>query len=129
MFITGGGHGNFIWLFLFLFVDLLGIYFPLMAVLAIDLRSRFVRIVFGSLILFNLAMSSIMIFGWINEVGDERPSEFTRQLQVNGIEFIVFCAALHFLPTVVFSTFLVIAFWRRSEYTDNDNSVQALGLE
>ena len=38
MMLTGGGHGNFIWCLLFLFVEFVGLYFPLMAILAVDLR-------------------------------------------------------------------------------------------
>lgn len=108
MLLTGGGHGNFIWFMMFLLIEFFGLYFPLMAVLSIDLRSLLIKIIFGSLIGFNLIASSIMIYGWITEVGENgKPSDFSKMVQVSGIESIVICAAAHFLPTVIFAFLLI----------------------
>lgn len=108
MLATGGGHGNFVWFGLFIFVEFLGLYFPIMAVLALNLRSRMTKIVFGSLILFNLVASVIMILGWMTESGEDgRPSDFSRQIEINGLGVVLFCIAFHFLPTVVFAFLLI----------------------
>jgi hypothetical protein len=111
MLATGGGHGNFIWIGLFIFVEFLGLYFPIMAVLAMNLRSRMTKIVFGSLILFNLVASVIMILGWITEAGEDgRPSDFSRQMEISGLGVILFCGAFHLLPTAFFGFLLIRSF-------------------
>jgi hypothetical protein len=119
MLITGGGHGNFIWLFLFLFPEFLGLYFPLMLVLSVDLRSIFAKSLYGALIAFNLVVSAIMINGWVSEPGnDDRPSDYSRMVEINGIGTVLFMAALHFLPTLVFLLIWIRAF--RSPRSAND---------
>ena len=107
LFATGGGHGNFIWFGLFFFAGCFGLYYPIMAILAIDLRERFIRIVFGGLIVFNLAASIIMIVGWITEQGGDRASDFSKVIQHSGLGSVVFCAAMHFWPTILFSVLLI----------------------
>jgi hypothetical protein len=107
MLLTGGGHGNFIWVGMFLFVEFFGLYFPLMAILAVDLRRRFTKVVFGSLMVFNLVASSIMIAGWIGESGGDRPSDYEKMMQISGSDWVVFSAAVHFLPTLIFAVLLI----------------------
>ena len=100
---TRGWHGNVIWFFLFLFAGLLGLYFPLMAVLAVDLRSRIVKAIFGSLIGFNLVITTVMISAWVTETGGYTPPhDFSITVQANGIGVVLICAAAHFLPTLIF---------------------------
>ena len=65
--ITGGGHINFIWLMMFVFIEFFGLYFPLMTVLSFNLRLMVPRIIFGSLIFFNLIAITLMIYGWLTE--------------------------------------------------------------
>lgn len=57
MMLTGGGHGNFIWFILFLIAGFLGLYYPHVATLAVNLRSLVVKVIFGSLIGFNLVVN------------------------------------------------------------------------
>lgn len=121
MLLTGGGHGNFIWLGLFLFVEVFGLYFPLMSALAVDLRPWFAKIVFGSMIGFNLIASTIMILGWVNEPGvGERPSDFSRNVQVSGIESVVLWAFIHFLPTFIFAFLLTRSILARDSLVNED---------
>jgi hypothetical protein len=117
--ITGGGHGNFIWLWLFIFVEAFGLYFPFMSFLAADLRSWLSKIVFGSLICFNLLASIVLIIGWVNEPHGGKPSDFSRMVQISGIESVVFFAAVHFLPTMIF-VFLLIKALIQAEEPDDD---------
>jgi hypothetical protein len=126
MLATGGGHGNFIWLMLFVFVEFFGIYIPLMAILAVDLRSRFVKIVFGALIGFNIVASCILIGGWITEAGEN--SDFSRQMEINGFESFPIFAALHFLPTFVFGLLLIRAIWRSGAATE-ESAASVLDLQ
>lgn len=126
MSITGGGHGNFIWLGLFVFIEFFGLYFPLMIVLAFDLRSQLRKIIFGSLIAFNLVASTVMILGWATETetAGERPSDFAKMIQINGIGFVIFCALAHFLPTIIFAFLLTRSILFNKSLSDDDDLVR-----
>jgi hypothetical protein len=58
---TGGGHGNFVWFMLMFFPGIAGLYYPLMAVLAVDLRSFNAKVVFGGLLALNVIVSLLML--------------------------------------------------------------------
>jgi|GEM_PF-6269227 len=96
---TGGGHGNFIWFMLFLYVDLGGFYFPAMAVLMVSLYDRSTLKVFGILGLLNLVGSIVLIAAWM--LGGWSTSSFDRQHPMSASQ-LIFCGFLHFLPTVIF---------------------------
>lgn len=125
MLATGGGHGNFIWFLMFMFIEFVGLYFPLMAVLAINLKSFIVKVIFGSLIGFNLIASTIMIIGWIfeTETYGRDVNDFERMLQVNGIGMVIFSTGAHFLPTVIFLFLLIRSILFGTSLTDEDDSV------
>ncbi len=106
MLATGGGHGNFIWFILFLTVEFIGLYFPLMAILAVDLRRRATKMIFGTLIGFNLIASSVVILGWIQELPDGKPTDFQKMTQY-GVKGVIFNVAVHFLPTILFAGLLI----------------------
>lgn len=107
--LTGGGHVNFIWFLLFFFVEFCGLYFPLMAVLAVNLRGMFLKTIYGGLIGFNLIVSVVMIADWVTEEGTDRLSDFERTVNANGHGAVVLFALIHFLPTLVFSVLLLRA--------------------
>jgi len=117
---TGGGHVNFIWIFLFVSVGFLGLYYPVMAVMTVDLRSRVIRLIFGCLIGFYLLASTIMIVGWMKEPATDRASDYSRALQANGIPGILFCAFFHFLPTIIFAFFLTMSIFRRDSRPEEE---------
>lgn len=118
---TGGGHVNFIWFWMFFTVNMFGLYFPIMAVLAVNLSGRTIRFAFASLLLVNFFTSSVMLYGWVNEPPKDRASDFTRALAVNGWDGLMFCAFLHFLPTIVFSA-LCFAVTRIKPFSEEENS-------
>ena len=120
--LTGGGHVNFIWFLLFFFVEFCGLYFPLMAVLAVDLRkSGFLqKTIFGSLIGFNLVVSVVMIADWVTAEGTDRPSDFERTVNANSYGEVVMFGLIHFLPTLVFSVFLLRAIKNREPGENGD---------
>lgn len=105
--LTGGGHVNFIWSFLFFVVEFFGLYFPLMAVLLIDLRRMWVKSIYGVLLAFNLIVSTLMIVDWVTARDTDRPSDFKRTVNANGLFSVVIFATIHFLPTLVFLVFLL----------------------
>lgn len=124
MLITGGGHGNFVWFVMFMTVDYFGLYFPLMSVMAVDLRPKLIKIVFGSLIGFNLIASSIFLLCWVIgiPVGAAEKNDFSEMLRINGIGWILICAAAHFLPTIIFSFLLIKSIMFGSSLSDDDRS-------
>jgi len=125
MLATGGGHGNFIWFLLFLFVEFVGLYFPLMCVLAVNLKSFFVKVIFGSLIGFNLIASTIMVLGWIldTEPGRNGTTDFERMMNINGVGWIIFSIAAHFLPTLIFAFLLVRSILLGTSLGKDDDNV------
>jgi hypothetical protein len=118
---TGGGHVNFIWFWMFFTVNMFGLYFPIMAVLAVNLSRRTTRFAFAALLFVNFFTSAVMLYGWVNELPTDRASDFTRALAVNGWDGLGFCAFLHFLPTIVLSG-LLFAVTRIRPFTDEENS-------
>lgn len=127
MLATGGGHGNFLSLMLFIFVEFFGLYFPLMAILAVNLRTFIVKVIFGSLIAFNLIFSCIMIIGWITDTEIARNSltDFDMVIQSNGTFWVVFMIGAHFFPTLIFAFLLLksILFGESLPYEDDSVSL------
>ena len=123
MLITGGGHGNFVWLMMFLFVEFFGLYFPIMAVLSVDLRSRATKLVFGSLILFNLIGSFVLIGGWIFDTSDKSSRDFAKAWERGDFSSILFCVVVHFLPTIFFTFQLIKEMYSGSDSPDDDQMV------
>ena len=118
---TGGGHGNFVWIMLFIFVNCFGLYFPIMAMLGVNLRSYSVRMIFSCLLAANLVASIVMIAGWITETsGDGMPTDFERSYNVVGASGLIICGVIHFLPSVLFLVLLIRSFLSTDEITGTD---------
>jgi hypothetical protein len=122
MMLTGGGHGNFIWFIAFLTAGILGLYYPVMAFLAVDLRPLLAKVIFGSLIVFNLIVSLIWIIKWVTESDDGQPTDFQKMWQM-GSGWLLFAAFAHFLPTVVFLFVLIRSIFFGSSLSDDDQTV------
>lgn len=120
---TGGGHGNFIWFMVFFFVEFFGLYFPIMAALSVDLRSRTTKLVFGSLILFNLIGSLVLIGGWIFDTSDKSSRDFANAWERGNFSFALFCVFIHFLPTIFFAFQLIKAMYSGTDSPDEDQMV------
>lgn len=124
---TGGGHGNFIWFFLFLSVNFCGLYFPIMAALAVDLRENPAMIAFGSLLGFNLLASVGLIIVWLVGIENDWFDPFEKAYAAMGLWGLLFCAVLHFLPSIFFSIrFITSLMWGSSA---NDDEGIALNLK
>jgi hypothetical protein len=128
MFETGGGHGNFIWLMLLIFVNCFGLYFPIMAMLAVNLRSHSIRIFYGCLLAANVIVSTVLIVGWMTETSiDGRPTDFERTYQVVGASGLIFSAVIHFLPSIFFMVLLIRSLFA-SDKLSTDGDVRSLQL-
>lgn len=121
MMLTGGGHGNFIWFIAFLTAGLLGLYYPVMTFLAVDLRPLLAKVIFGSLIGFNLIVSLTWIIKWVTESGDGRPTDFQKMWQM-GPGLVIFSALAHFLPTIIFLFLLTRSVIFDSSFSDDDQT-------
>lgn len=127
MFETGGGHGNFVWIMLFIFVNCFGLYFPIMAMLAVNLRSHSVRMLFSCLLAANLIASIVVVVGWITETSsDGMPTDFEHSYKFVGVAGLILSAVIHFLPSVFFLFLLIRAFVWADKITEND--VPSLGI-
>jgi hypothetical protein len=125
---TGGGHGNFIWLMLVIFPGLLGIYYPLMAVLAVDLRPFAAKVVFGSLLGLNTITSIMLIAGWIGGSESEGRSDFEKTVNAIGFGGIVFSAVFHFVPTLFFLIILLRAATGGGSVAEDDYELTGIHL-
>jgi hypothetical protein len=59
MFITGGGHGNFLWLMLFFFAYIAGLFFPIAGFVAADLRPLSAKSTVVAILAVNLFLTVI----------------------------------------------------------------------
>lgn len=116
---TGGGHGNFIWFYLFMITGFYGFYYPIMASLSADLRPGVLKVVFGVLIIFNLVASAALITAWVFGLTGKRLDEFDKTFEAVGLWRLLFSGAVHFLPTVVFTFQWIMAIaWDTSPNDD-----------
>lgn len=127
MMATGGGHGNFGWFLIFVFVDFLGFFYPVMAALAFNLRSFFSKVVFGSLLLFNLIATLVLVFGWMFEVSEGKPTDFEKTWGRDPIG-VCFSASMQFMPILVLSFFIVREI-KFPSATENNESLINLDID
>lgn len=73
-----------------------------MAVLMTDLRDRSVLYLFGALGLLNLVGSIVIIVMWIFGVGLGSFGSYTSDRKHLSLPMLLFCAFVHFLPTLIF---------------------------
>jgi hypothetical protein len=104
MIATGGGHGNFIWLWLFIVTHFFGGFFIVMGALAVELRTATTRLVFASLITLNFATSTYHIEDWVRDT--QGTGDFATQWQRDPFT-VLLCGGLHFAPLVFFAGVLI----------------------
>lgn len=97
---TGGGHGSYMWISLFVIPELCGIYFAVMGFLGADLRASAFRWIFGILLSVNTIVSSIIIWG--NVANDP----YTIKAWSSDPSAAIFVTAIHVMPTVILATML-----------------------
>lgn len=98
MLLTGGGHGNFLWFMLFFFGQFVGLFFPLMGFLVVDLRSKWAKVLFGGLL-----ATSIFLTGYIlANPGEAGREDIFKSWYRDQIGFI-FYSVIHIIPFIAFT--------------------------
>ena len=115
MLITGGGHGNFLWFWLFCNTYFLGLFFPIAGLLVADLNPKSARISLAILLSVHfLALSGNLIFG-LGQMTDDIQRSWDRVTHTS----IVIMTIVHVLPPillVVILTMKQLAISRHQKY-------------
>jgi hypothetical protein len=122
MLLTGGGHGNFIWMILFFTAYFFGLFFPVMGALVVDLRSVIAKAVFGTFLFVSLLINVIMITPILLGSPGDTTTDFEKSL-ARDTAMVIFSAIVHFLPLAVLSLFLVRSIFLGEEIIENDEPV------
>ncbi len=96
--VTGGGHGNFIWLVTFLSGYFFGIFIPVMGFVGADLRPFWAKTTGVSLLALWLSFSILPVSGSDNGLIEDMARSWAR----SRLLFIVM-SFLHLIPTTVFT--------------------------
>lgn len=96
--VTGGGHGNFLWVSVFVFGYFFGLFIPVSAVIVSDPKPFWARVSGWCLVALTLALTIVSLvtfdegmMGDVSRSWDRSPSLF------------VFMSVLHFVPVAVFA--------------------------
>lgn len=100
---AGGGHGSYMWIYLFVIPELCGIYFAVMGFLGADLSNSVFRWIFGILLFVNTIISSVIIWG--NLTNDP----YTIKAWNSDPLVATFITAVHIVPTLILATMLVLS--------------------
>lgn len=110
MLVTGGGHGNFLWLFLFLSAYFFGGIFPAMGFILADLRPLWAK---ASGLAISIA--SIGITGFhLCFLGSEGTEDIIESWNRSPIGFVVL-SLIHILPLTAFIGLIVHSFYREKD--------------
>lgn len=116
---TGGGHGNFIWILMF-FPPMLGfLVFPIIGFLAVDLKARIYRIIFVLVMLFHYAGILIQLYGSEALLND------TRKIWAFQPGVTILCATIYLSVQMVIWAFFVRGLLSAS--ATDDGIVKTLG--
>ena len=120
LFITGGGHGNFLWFMAFLITFFCGLFFPIAGFLVVDLRKLWARIALLTLLFLNLFAT--LWFFW-SGLGDDGYEDLVKSWTRNFIGFIIF-SAIHIVPVLVLWIITLNKIWAAdSEESESDQYV------
>lgn len=113
-FITGGGHGNFIWLMLFYFAYLAGLFFPIAGFVLADLRPLWAKSTGIAVLIVNFVLT-VLHFATMGEEGSE---DLTKSWDRSSTGFMV-ASVIHVFPAVLLLALICRAFLiERSEATE-----------
>lgn len=107
MFITGGGHGNFLWLMLFFSAYLAGLFFPIAGFIVADLRPLWAKSTGIAVLVVNLLLT-VLHFATLGEEGSK---DLAESWDRSSTGFMV-ASVIHFFPAVlllalIFRSFLL----------------------
>jgi hypothetical protein len=97
MLVTGGGHGNFLWLMAFLVTFFGGIFFPVAGFLVADLRQVWARTALTVVLFLNLFATIFLFVGFLDEDGWQDISESWGR----SAFLFVFMSIAHILPVAI----------------------------
>lgn len=103
MMLTGGGHGNFLWFMLFLLAEVLGIFFPVLGFVVVDLRPIWAKITLGLLLALSLGTTAYLVAGGLGQDGMDDILKSWNQTPF----LFIFATTIHFAPFVVSITLLL----------------------
>ena len=112
---TGGGHGSFMWLFLFVIPNLCGLYFPLMGWLGANLSSYWTKLAFGCLLAVNFIISVVMAFSF------SMNDPYTEKAWNTDLIGAGFVSAILFVPNVIFLILFILSFFYSQSNDDEQN--------
>lgn len=125
--LTGGGHGNFIWMILFFTAYLFGLFFPIMGALAVDLRPIIAKAAFGTILTVSLSIHVIMTAPILSGSPGDMSSDLQKSW-ARGASMVIFSAIVHFLPMAVMTLILIRSIVFGAETIENDETT-TLGLK
>lgn len=96
MFITGGGHGNFLWLMLFFFAYIAGLFFPIAGFIVADLRPLWAKSTGLAILAVNLFLT-VLHFA---TMGEEGTKDLAESWDRSSTGFMV-AAAIHVFPAAL----------------------------
>ncbi|HQZ94789.1 MAG TPA: hypothetical protein PK108_14850 [Pyrinomonadaceae bacterium] len=96
MLITGGGHGNFLWFMLFAIAEFLGLFFPVVGFLVVDLHPKWAKIIFGGVLIASVFLTAYLILGGLGEDGT---ADLIKSWNRDQFGFIFF-SVIHIAPFV-----------------------------
>lgn len=121
--ITGGGHGNFLWAFLFFSAYIFGLFFPAMGFLVVDLRPLWARMI-GLLICFLVSvLTTYHLIVGLTDVGDGARNDILESWNRSSLGFVVM-SVIHVLPLLVFIVLLIRSSLLRTAGTTEQEVVQ-----
>lgn len=116
MFITGGGHGNFLWLLLFVFSYFFGLFFPISGFLIVDLQPIWAKAVLGMLLVLHIValwwyFGSLVTGILENDQQGLLIGDVLKSREKSPGSFIFF-ASIHLTPLIVVVSMLFNSFVR-----------------
>lgn len=105
MFITGGGHGNFLWLMLFFFGYIAGLFFPIAGFIIADLRPLSAKSAGIAILAVNLFLT-VLHFATL---GEEGTKDLAESWDRSSAGFMV-ASVIHVFPAVLLLALVCRAF-------------------
>ena len=106
-FITGGGHGNFLWLFLFLLAYCFGGIFPVMGFILADLRPVWAKSTGIAISLVSIGVTLVQLF----TLGPEGTEDLIESWNRSPLMFLI-ASFIHVLPLAAFIGLIVRSFFK-----------------
>lgn len=108
--ITGGGHGNFVWLITFFFGYLFGTFIPIMGFIGADPRPFWAKTTGISIVVFWFVFTAIALVQSSDGFRDDIVNSWERSPL-----FFIFMSGIHLMPISIFTGSLISGFLQDRE--------------